>query len=222
MRPNKQFNPTCATVRVWYIKSPVGTRELTLASGQVAIVMRNAFEDLARLSPPPSHPVEADGPWELYEAEINCFLPADFKQLIHAYGSGQWGGFLAPVSPFSFPSPSAYREWIDFYLEAERQVRECSPTDFPGPIFPEPGGRLPWAVTDNGDVLWWQTSGPADSWHVIVWGSRVPDHETFEVTSTEFLFRWLTRTLSVSVISDHFLKKAGPSFRSSQHSAICE
>ena len=184
--------------------------------------MRNAFEDLIRLSPRPTRPVDANGSWDACEAAIGTCLPTDFKQLINAYGSGQWGGFLAPVSPFSFAAPAEYREWIDFYLEAERESRECAPTDFPGPIYPEPGGRLPWAVTDNGDVLWWQTSGPADSRRVIVWGSRVPDHETFEVTSTEFLFRWLTGRLSVAVITDRFLKQVGPSFRSSQHSTAGE
>ena len=30
---NKRFNPTCATVRVWYTMSPVGTRGLTWALG---------------------------------------------------------------------------------------------------------------------------------------------------------------------------------------------
>ena len=51
-------------------------------------------------------------------------------------------------------------------------------------FFPEPSGMLPFAVTDNGDYLYWKTSGDPDSWDVVVAAAREPQYETFSELST--------------------------------------
>jgi hypothetical protein len=177
--------------------------------------MRNALDQLKRLVPPPAQPVNASGSWAPFEAELGICFPSDFKEYIGAYGDGEWGGFLMPVNPLAYPTPKAYRSWLEIYLAADREARTSCPDEYAGPIFPEKSGRMPWAQTGNGDVLWWQTTGSPESWTVIAWESRGPDHEYFDLQTIEFLYDWLTGKINVGVMTDHFLTQAGPVFRQS-------
>ena len=175
--------------------------------------MRDALDELRRLAPPPANPVHADGSWAAFEAELATSFPRDFKRYIAAYGDGEWGGFLVPVNPLAFANPKDYRSWMEIYLQADREARTNCPDEYAGPIYPEVGGRIPWAQTGNGDVLWWETKESPDSWSIIAWETRGPDHEYFDLSTTEFLYDWLTGRIKVRVMTDHFLKEAGPVFR---------
>ena len=73
------------------------------------------------------------------------------------------------------------------------------PDEFPFPVFPAAGGLFPWATTDNGDTLYWLTVGDPDTWQVVVWESRGPEHVVYPFGAAEFLQRWLSGTLECSV-----------------------
>jgi hypothetical protein len=47
-------------------------------------------------------------------------------------------------------------------------VRAEDPEPFGYPLYPEPGGLLPWAGTGNGVQLCWLTEGESDAWPVVV------------------------------------------------------
>src|SRR5262249_44977111 len=90
-------------------------------------------------------------------------------------------------------------------LDALRKLRQTTEPDMPYPIFPEPGGVIPWGVTDNGDVCYWKT-GLADpnTWTVVVNESRGPDWEHFKGTMTEFLSAVVSRIHVCSIFPDDF------------------
>jgi hypothetical protein len=62
-------------------------------------------------------------------------------------------------------------------LEADRESRRSFSSHYPLGLYPEPGGLLPWAITDNGDTLYFITTGPPDEWPTVIKGPRAPEFE---------------------------------------------
>src|SRR5258708_11837030 len=60
------------------------------------------------------------------------------------------------------------------HLEAFAPLWDDCPEDFTYPLFPEPGGQLPWASTGDGDQLCWLTGGEPDNWPAVEWNIRDP------------------------------------------------
>lgn len=148
------------------------------------------IDDLVRLVPPPADPVDAAGDWGRVEAALERELPADFKALVGRYGQGQFTDFITPLTPFGTPAPlipTARR-----LLEQESRFRDSFPEQCPYPFYPEPGGLLPWAGTDNGDRLCWLTAGEPDSWTVVAWNPRGSYYSAHEQGAVAFLYGWLT------------------------------
>jgi len=155
--------------------------------------------------PPPKQPLDAGSPsaWRGVEAELRLSLPDDYKQVVTHYGSGQWQEFWFLLNPFtanrflnlcrqSLPGP----EGPSTTLGAERYTREHL-GNYPHPIFPEPGGILPWASTDNGGRFFWLTEGSPTRWKTIYYPSRDPDFETYELSCSELLYGAVTGELPV-------------------------
>jgi hypothetical protein len=109
------------------------------------------IDDLIALVPPPANPVDASGDWTQVEAGLGLELPADFKALISSYGLGQFVDFINPLTPFG--SRNLLLRSAQRLLDSERPFREANPDDCPYPYYPEAGGLLEWAGTDNGDRL---------------------------------------------------------------------
>jgi hypothetical protein len=61
------------------------------------------LDALLEAVPPPDQPCnpESDAGWSGVESDFGLALPADYKGLIHHYGSGTWGGYLGVLNPFS-------------------------------------------------------------------------------------------------------------------------
>jgi hypothetical protein len=164
-----------------------------------------AFEQLCASVPPPAKPIEP-GSFESFrvlEAQLNLVLPWDYKQLICAYGTGSWKCFLWVLSPFSANRHLNLLEQMKRQLDAERTIRAKWPEDVPFTLYPEPGG-FPWAMTDNGDRLYWLTEGTSDEWPTVVFESRGPQYERHSTSCCEFLLQWMTGRLRVSVFPDDF------------------
>lgn len=155
------------------------------------------IDDLVRLVPPPIEPVDAAGDWGRVEAGLERELPADFKALVDRYGRGQFADFISPLHPFGTPDlliPMARR-----LLEQEGPFRDAYPERCPYSFYPEPGGLLPWAGTDNGDRLGWLTAGEPDSWTVVAWNPRGWYHSAHEQGAVAFLHGWLTGRIHTPV-----------------------
>jgi hypothetical protein len=70
----------------------------------------------------------------------------------------------------------------------------------PYKIFPAKGGLLPFAMTDNGDVLYWIVVGDPDEWRVVVNESRSSEWQEFNLPFDAFM----SGLLSGSVVCRFF------------------
>ncbi len=115
----------------------------------------------------------SDSRWPAVEAELGLGLPGSYKVLVERFGASSWQDFLHVLSPFD------ERRWrrVAATLDADRVSRREFPQHYPLPLYPEPGGLLPWAVTDNGDTLYFITAGPPDEWPTLIRGPRAPEFE---------------------------------------------
>ncbi|WP_431895935.1 SMI1/KNR4 family protein [Nonomuraea sp. bgisy101] len=159
-----------------------------------------AMEDLVRLVPPPAVPVDANGDWREVEAALGLVLPTDFKLLIERYGRGRFVDFLMPLTPFG--DNELLVRHARHLLDGERSFRESNPDKCPYPFYPEPGGLLPWAGTDNGDRLCWSTTGEPDGWPIVVWNPRGWTYDAHDMGAVAFLHGWLSGRVSTTVFGD--------------------
>ncbi|MEU7428303.1 SMI1/KNR4 family protein [Streptomyces sp. NPDC040750] len=157
------------------------------------------IDDLAALVPPPTHPIDASGDWKQIEDALGLELPADFKALIGSYGLGQFVDFITPLTPFG--SRNLLLQSAQQLLESERPFREASPEKCPYPYYPEAGGLLEWAGTDNGDRLCWVTGGHPETWTVVAWNPRGWYYDAHETGAVGFLYGWLSGRLNTTVFA---------------------
>ncbi|ROQ68659.1 SUKH superfamily protein [Streptomyces sp. 840.1] len=159
-----------------------------------------AFDDLTRLVPPPSQPRWGTGDWDGVEAALALELPSEFKRLAETYGAYHFSEFLTPLAPFGrrdlLVGPAKR------LLDQERGFRKRNPEKCPYPFYPEPGGLLPWAGTDNGDRVCWLTDGKPDEWTVVCWNPRGWYYDAHPVGAVEFLVGWLSGDISTGVFPD--------------------
>jgi hypothetical protein len=149
---------------------------------------------LIEVCPPPARPKFASGDWTRVTSVLGP-IPSDYRQLIERYGSGAFARRVTIFNPFD---PNPYVELVASAmraLEADRATRHEFPDDFQFPLYPEPGGILPWAVTDAGDTLYWMEAGPPDAWPIVVIMARELAGETFDVCTTAFLAGWIAGTI---------------------------
>lgn len=150
-----------------------------------------SIAELEAVMPPPARPNETSIPWGEVEEQLGAPLPKDYKHFIDRYGPGGIANFLTVFAPMSANPHVDLVVQRDQRLWALREVRDGG-EEFPLPIFPEPGGVLPLGGTDNGDTLYWVTSGPADEWQVAINEARGPTTDVYPGNLTGFLIDWLT------------------------------
>ncbi len=153
--------------------------ETAAASGRIERLKTSGrfLERLVEMVPPPETPFSS-GDQKAFlavEKELGRALPSDFKQLIATYGYGLWQRFWCVLNPF-IGDGKQVRSWFcprygmaggEQKLASLRAGRDQFPELHIYPIFPEPGGLFPWAMTDNGDFLYWLTEGDPDTWPTI-------------------------------------------------------
>src|SRR6185436_20078931 len=158
--------------------------------------MKDMVDHLRLLVPPPSPPVAAGTASSFLEFEeaIGLRLPGDYKEIISAYGDGNWQDFWLLLNPFSAnpyrnlqlqaPRDDASGRNV---LSAERYLRNAD-TGYPHAIWPDRGGIFPWAVTDNGGRFFWITDGQPDAWPTIYYPSRDPDYKELALSTSEIVY----------------------------------
>lgn len=157
---------------------------------------------LLTVLPAPQHPSEVPTPetWSDTERQLGQ-LPEDYKAFLGRFGTGTIGDFIGILNPAS-KNPHLNllvkgRAILSALIELRDGGEPC-----PYPLFPDPGGLLPFGVTDNGDMLLWLTAGEPRRWSVVVNAGREPTYETFECDMTDFVAGILTGRLHCSVFPD--------------------
>jgi hypothetical protein len=175
-----------------------------------------AIDELLKRFPPPARPVElgVEDEWPRMQRRMGSVLPRDYKDFVNAYGSVTIRGFLRPFNPFSQDEYGDLATQMALQLSALRYLKERDPTQCPYPLYFEVDGILPWGITDNGDVLFWETRGHPDQWPVIVNESRSADYERFEMSMVELVLSFLSGSTTVSAFPDDLT--AAPSIAAMQ------
>jgi hypothetical protein len=149
---------------------------------------------------PPKHEPEA---WASVERTLTP-LPADYKDFIDEYGPGYVSEFIWVLSPFIENEYYNLMRQTELQLGALRELKAKHKNEVPYDLFPAKGGLLPFALTDNGDVLYWKTDGEPASWSVAVNASRDPECEEFRTDMTDFLADIITRKRACRIFPNDF------------------
>jgi hypothetical protein len=172
------------------------------------------LERLRELLPPPAEPVEPgrlDG-WAAVEGTLGTGLPSDFKAFTELYGSGMVDDFLYLFNPFAAGEDGNLLVEKDRVLAGYRQTRARFPERLPLPPFPEEGGVLPLGRTDNGDELYWVTTGHPDGWPVALLESRAALQELHRMPVTGFLAALAANQLTSRILPKDMLGRPNHHF----------
>lgn len=130
-------------------------------------------------------------------------MPEDYKEFIRVYGTGAIDNFAWVFNPFSVLETLNLSRQLhvvrDIYTELYSEFQEPRL-----PIFPEKEGLLPFAVTDNGDYLFWKTARSLQHWTIVVGASREPKYEHFACSTSIFLEGILTGRLKSRIFPADF------------------
>ncbi|MCX4862152.1 SMI1/KNR4 family protein [Streptomyces canus] len=125
--------------------------------------------------------------WQRAESEIGTRLPQEYKDYVYWFGPG---GF---EDDFFVSVPGVENSNVEFLSNFRDEVEDLrswnSGDRTPAPIrlFPEAGGWLPFAVTDEGCAVFWVTEGDdPDRWKVAA-RTRYWEPEYFDGGFAEFL-----------------------------------
>ncbi|WP_186946741.1 SMI1/KNR4 family protein [Undibacterium hunanense] len=163
------------------------------------------IEEILKILSPPDKPLDAPhvGEWIAAEEKLEHSFPSDYKEFVEKFGEGKIDNFLHIFTPFSKNENFNLIMQRDVQSKVLKELKSYDET-IPYPILPEPGGLLPFAATDNGDVLFWKTSGIADKWTIVVNAARSPDWKEYDMSMAEFLLQLLRRRLHCEIFPVSF------------------
>jgi hypothetical protein len=128
--------------------------------------------------------------WAAIEVDLGVRLPADYKLLAESFPGGWFRGWVRVRLPerTGDDRPRLLSDFAAGELEALREFRETGECVFPFPLFPEPGGVLPWGYLRSPGVAYWLTGpGDPDEWPVIAATADGDYWERFDGPACEFL-----------------------------------
>ncbi|MFI6959641.1 hypothetical protein ACIBJI_40020 [Nocardia sp. NPDC050408] len=139
-------------------------------------------------APQPAHRFD----WAEAETRCGTSLPADYKNLLDAYGPVGFDDFLWLL----FPGDHKFLSLSD---EGGRIVGEYLPAMDPTI---DVDRYQAWGITDNGDYCLWEKTTPnPDDWTVTLTDTGLNRWDRFpDLNVTGFLLRLVERTLESSVM----------------------
>jgi hypothetical protein len=139
-----------------------------------------------------------DSRWPSVERALGLQLPGNYKALVDLFGASSWNNFLHVLSPFD--ERFDFRRVAERVLDADRTSRASFPAHYPLPLYPEAGGLLPWAITDNGDTLYFITRAKPDEWPTVIRGDRPPEFEVSFLPPALLVHHFATGKLRSTVL----------------------
>jgi hypothetical protein len=164
-------------------------------------VLMPELELLVALVGRPSNPSGSGADWTGVEERLSLEFPAEFKQLVHVFGTGPWAGFLHVLSPFATNELLLERCALRS-LGALHEIRRTRPDDVPYALYPESLGLFPWAITDNGDTICWLTEG--FNWPTVIFPPRDPTFEVHRLSPASLIAEFLNGTLQSPCLIEPF------------------
>lgn len=162
------------------------------------------LEELRAMIAPPRG-VVARTDWGDVQAALGIELPTDYRCLVDEFGGGHIDEYLYLSEP---QRRNPYYELCEagsdrvealehFWDRGEERPEELAGT----------GARVyPWAITDNGEALYWlmEPGTPADDWIVTVNEARGPRRDRFDVGCLGFLTGVLSGRITSETLSSLF------------------
>jgi hypothetical protein len=162
-----------------------------------------SIQALLEVAPPPLTPFEAfAGPWEPIEAELGTALPQDYKDFVRLYGAGYFMEFLGVSVPRSKNPNTRFESEVGLICGT---FADWDDEELPYPMWPDPGGLIPFGGTDNGDYLFWLPQGAPDDWGVVVWDRGMQQFEALNCRLTDFLAGLATGNVVPQEFPDNLL-----------------
>lgn len=164
-----------------------------------------SIEKLKGILFPPDPPFKTgdEEGWNQVESQLGTTLPIDYKEIISTYGTGGIDEFLWFLTPFVDDENVNFFKKMKVINDAYIVLRDQFPHHLKHNVFPEENGLLPWAYTDNGDVLYWLTKGSPDEWSIVIYGSS-DDYYEYPNSISEFLYDMLSRKIVCDIFPDDF------------------
>ena len=146
------------------------------------------IDDLKKVLVPPAQPTESgkDKNWAAVTNYFGRALPGDYVSFVEDYGSGEVGGWLTVLNPFSENRNLSLMAQFPQILSDVGTLKGMHPETCPYPILFEPGGLLPWGTSIDGDIYCWLTDGVSGKWDVVVLG-RHSEPQRFNLTMCHFI-----------------------------------
>jgi hypothetical protein len=169
--------------------STLGTCKFLVRTLEATLV-----DELREVLLPPERPFFADGDWAAVEVAVGTPLPADYKAFIATYGAGWISNGLVIHSPFIWAAQGrdirqAWADWASMYQD----FAEYGGVEMLYPVFPQPGGLLPFGSLADFHVLNWLTVGEPEGWPFVYYHR---DHGFFEIkglSAVEFILEAVTQ-----------------------------
>ncbi|MFJ5828004.1 SMI1/KNR4 family protein [Streptomyces sp. NPDC093089] len=164
--------------------------------------MTDALDRLLEIAPAPGEPRTKD--WDEVERTIGVVLPGDYKELVGVYGGSNWDDYLYVLEPGCPNDNYDLVEWARNQAEDLEDLWEFEKK--PVELEAEGSRVVPWAVTDNGECLYWLVlpGVPPERWTVMVNEARGGRWEHFSVSCTQFLAASLGGELRSGILSSSF------------------
>jgi hypothetical protein len=148
--------------------------------------MDQSLSKLLALVPPPKRPKEVGAParWARAEAKLGVQLPDDYRQFVHAYGSGLFAGFYVihtPCAKNPYANLVEYVRLIGPHIESHERL--------PFAVHPARPGLLVWGHDENGNYYYWLTKGDPDRWTVVTESVRGTGFAKHRCSMVEYLLR---------------------------------
>ncbi|MBU3179419.1 SMI1/KNR4 family protein [Clostridium estertheticum] len=164
------------------------------------------LDDLKKVLFPPSEPykIGEDEGWSKLENKLGIVLPEDYKNFIKTYGTGGIDNFIWILTPFVQDENVNFVTRMSVMLNAYSESKNKFPQYYKHKVFPEQGGLLPWAYTDNGDEIYWLTGENSNEWSIIVYETRSSEYHQYSMSMVEFLYKIITNRLVCEAFPEDF------------------
>lgn len=161
---------------------------------------------LIKVLPPPKIPQNSRDKeqWRNVFNILGTELPSDYMKFIDTYGSGGIDNFLWVLSPFVENENINLIQIGKVIRDAYQVSKNSFPEYFTHNVYPSVGGLLPWALTDNGDELYWLTEGKPNEWKIVVYETRSSEYHIYSLSIVEFLYQTITKELVCEAFPEDF------------------